>query len=212
MMAIENLYQEVLMRPPSSPMKNWIFNVSFLWDGYDNIGDRIQPTQNSLGFDLNNDSDRSMIAIKVDLPSFDTTLVTKSYLGTQKSFPVLRKHSGETTLTFYMHTDPHENNFIVYNFFKKFNDLSKDQEDNKYYHKEFATVFNEIDISVMDREDGNVVYIYYLKNCIVTKVDMSELNYEGGDAMKYNMTVHYDDWWVTENDVTENEVTGKGSR
>lgn len=211
-MAIENLHKDVLMKPPSSPMKNWIFDVQFVWDGYDMTGNRIQPDQNTLGYSLNNDTDRSMIAIKADLPTFDTTIVTKSFLGTQKSFPVLRKHGGDTTLEFYTHTDPHENNFIVYNFFKKFKDLNTNQQSNEYFHKEFATVFNEIDISVMDREDGNIVYIYYLKNCIVTKIEMGSLSYENSEALKYTMSVHYDDWWVTENDVTENEKKGKGSR
>ena len=109
-MAIENLHKDLFMKPPSSPMKNWIFDVQFVWDGYDMTGNRIQPDLNTLGYSLNNDTDRSMIAIKADLPSFDTTIVTKSFLGTQKSFPVLRKHGGDTTLEFYTHTDPHENN------------------------------------------------------------------------------------------------------
>lgn len=210
-MAIETLYKNVLQKPPSSPMANWIFNVNFLYDDYNMIGNRIQPDQNSLGYQLNNDTDRSMIAIKADLPTFDTTLVTKSFLGTQKSFPVLRKHGGDTTLEFYCHADPHENNFITYNFFKKFKDFTQSQQMNNYYHKEFATVFNEIDISVDDRTN-NQVYIYYLKNCIVTKIDMGSLSYEGAEALKYTMTVHYDDWWVAENDVTDNEKTGNGSR
>jgi hypothetical protein len=46
----------------------------------------------------------------------------------------------------------------------------------------------------------------------VTKIDQGSLNYEGNEAVRYQMTVHYDDWNVAVQDVIENEVEGKGSR
>ena len=209
---LTELHKDMLRKPPSAPMSNYVFGVKFYYDDYDIKGNRIQPDQNGMGYDLSSDSDRSMIAIKVDLPSFETQLDQKHYLGTEKSFPILRKYGGDTTLEFYTHTDPHENNFIVYNFFKKFSDKTQMQQQNKYYHKEFITIFNQIEISVGDRPDGNEVYLYYLNNCIVTKIDMGSLTYEGQEIMKYSMTVHYDDWSVVENDVEENEQEGKGTR
>ena len=157
---LTELHREMLRKPPSAPMSNYVFGVKFYYDDYDIKGNRIQPDQNGLGYDLSNDSDRSMIAIKVDLPSFETQLVQKHYLGTEKSFPILRKYGGDTTLAFYTHTDPHENNFVVYNFFKKFSDKTQMQQQNKYYHKEFITIFNQIEISIGDRPDGNEVYLY----------------------------------------------------
>lgn len=209
---LTELHKEMLRKPPSAPMSNYVFGVKFYYDDYDMKGNRIQPDMNGLSYDLNNDTDRSMIAIRVDLPTFDTQLVQKHFLGTEKSFPILRKYGGDTTLEFYTHTDPHENNFIVYNFFKRFADKTQLQQQNKFYHKEFITVFNQIEISVGDRPDGNEVYLYYLNNCIVTKIDTGSLTYEGQEALKYSMTVHYDDWSIAEKDVTENEQRGKGTR
>lgn len=193
------------MKPPSDPMKNFIFRVTF-----ENHNPGISPLLKSTQFTLNNDGDRSMIAIKVDLPSFDTQLVQKHFLGTEKSFPVIRKYGGDTTLEFYAHTDPHENNFIVYNFFKQF-DLATPAH-STFYHKEFLSAFDCIKIYTGDRANGNTTYIYNLYNCIVTKIDQGSLNYEGNEALRYQMTVHYDDWNVAVQDVIENEVEGKGSR
>lgn len=204
-MAIEsifNLHRDMLKKPPSAPMNSYIFKVDFHLDGTE--------TNLSLGYTLDNDSDRSMIAIKVDLPTFDTTLVQKKFLGSEKSFPILRKHGGDTTLEFYAHTDPHENNFIVYNFFKKFKPDAPST--SYYYHKEFLTIFNKIDITTGDRANGNVTYVYHLYNCIVTKIDSGNLSYEGQDAIKYQMTVHYDDWSIESMTVEENEQEGKGTR
>lgn len=201
-MSLFKLHQEVLQKPPSSPMNNYIFRVSFFLDEI--------YRDKSLGYTLDNDSDRSMIAIKVDLPSFETSLVQKHFLGSEKSFPVLRKHGGETTLEFYAHTDPHENNFVVYNFFKQFKDASP--ANAYFYHKEFNTIFNRIEITTGDRAGGNATYKYHLKNCIVTKIETGTLTYEGQDALKYSMTVHYDDWTIAPQDVVENEQKGKGTR
>ena len=111
-MALLELHKEMLKKPPSAPLNNYIFRVNFHLDSI--------YKDKSLGYSLNNDTDRSMIAIKADLPSFETSIIQKHFLGSEKSFPVLRKHGGDTTLEFYTHTDPHENNFVVYNFFKQF--------------------------------------------------------------------------------------------
>ena len=201
-MSLFKLHQEVLQKPPSSPMNNYIFRVSFFLDEI--------YRDKSLGYTLDNDTDRSMIAIKVDLPSFDTSLVQKHFLGSEKSFPILRKHGGETTLEFYAHTDPHENNFVVYNFFKQFKNASP--SNSHFFHKEFNTIFNRIEITTGDRAGGNETYKYHLRNCIVTKIETGTLTYEGQDALKYSMTVHYDDWTIAPQDVVENEQKGKGTR
>ena len=51
-----------------------------------------------------------------------------------------------------------------------------------------------------------------MRNCIVTKIETGTLTYEGQDALKYSMTVHYDDWTIAPQDVVENEQKGKGTR
>ena len=204
-MALKNtldLHKDMLKKPPSSPMNNYIFRVAFFLDAVYN--------DKSLGYKLLNDTDRSMIAIKVDLPTFETQLIQKHFLGSEKSFPILRKYGGETTLEFYTHTDPHENNFIVYNFFKQFEKATP--SNSMYFHKEFNMIFNKIDITTGDRAGGNQTYIYHLLNCIVTKIETGNLTYEGQEALKYSMTVHYDDWTIEEKSVKENEKEGKGTR
>lgn len=201
-MALLKLHKEMLQKPPSAPLSNYIFRVNFHLDSI--------YKDKSLGYSLNNDTDRSMIAIKADLPSFETSIIQKHFLGSEKSFPVLRKHGGDTTLEFYTHTDPHENNFVVYNFFKQFKNATP--SNSNYIHKEFTMIFNRIEIVVGDRAGGNETYRYHLRNCIVTKVDTGSLTYEGQEALKYTMTVHYDDWTIAEQDVVENEQEGKGTR
>lgn len=201
-MALLELHKEMLQKPPSAPMNNYIFRVNFHLDSIYN--------NQSLGYTLDNDTDRSMIAIKADLPAFETSIVQKHFLGSEKSYPILRKYGGDTTIEFYTHTDPHENNFIVYNFFKQLKNATP--SNSYYYHKEFNIIFNRIEIVVGDRAGGNPTYIYHLRNCIVTKVDTGALTYEGQDALKYTMTVHYDDWTIAEQDVVENEQEGKGTR
>lgn len=181
-MALIQLNKEVLMKPPSSPIANHIFNVAFFYDG---------GSENDQGYTLLNDTDRSMIAISVDLPSFSTSIVTRKFLGTEKSFPVYRSNGGETSLVFYAHTEPTDNDFIVYNFFK---DIAENRE-KKYYHHEFYRIFDKIEIKVGDMK-ANEIYTYHLMNCIVTKIDQGSLSYEGSEAVKFTMTVHYDDWFI----------------
>jgi hypothetical protein len=184
-MALFDLHKTMLQRPPSAPLSNFIFRINFFLDSTN--------VKYSLGYKLDNDSDRSMIAIKADLPSFETQLVQKHFLGTEKSFPILRKNGGETTLEFYTHTNVNENNFIVYNFFKQFNKEVK-SEDHIFIHKEFLTIFNKIDIIIGDKANGSEIYTYHLLNCIPTKIDSGNVSYEGQEALKFTMNVHYDDW------------------
>ena len=183
-----------LRKPPSSPIPNYIFRVTFgNWDGM----------ENDAGYILDNDKDPSMIAISVNLPSFDTKIVTKKFLGTEKSFPIYRSNAGETTLEFYTHSAQWENDFIVVNFFKDI----EDHYNHSYIHDEFYKIFDYINIYISDITSKDIVYIYTLNNCIVTKIDQGNLNYEGSEAVKYTMTVHYDNWYIqdTRSDEVDSE-------
>lgn len=182
--------------PPSPPLPNYIFRVTF----GSSKGD---GTTNEGGYLLDNDNDPSMIAYSVTLPTFDTKIVTKKFLGTEKSFPVYRSNAGETTLEFYTHSDQWENDFIVVNFFKDIEDKISKQ----YYHDENYSYFDYINIYLCDITTRNVVYIYKLENCIVTKIDQGSLSYESSEAIKYSMTVHYDNWYIQ--DTRPDEVDSK---
>ena len=196
MESIFNLHRTMLQKPPSAPLSNFIFKVNFFLDATDKIY--------SLGYKLDNDTDRSMIAIKADLPTFETQLVQKHFLGSEKSFPVIRKNGGDTTLEFYTHTETDENAFVVYNFFKTFI-KSVELDYHPFIHKEFLTVFNKIDIVLGDKANGSPKYTYHLFNCIPTKIDSGNVSYESQDALKYTMSVHYDDWSVEVHNRPEEE-------
>jgi hypothetical protein len=179
-----------LKLPPSPPLPNYLFRVCF---------HNYSPTDNNITLD--NDNDPSMIAISVNLPSFDTKYVTKKFLGSEKSFPVFRSNAGETSLEFYTHSDQGENNFIVSNFFKRMEDFYE----HRYIHKEFSVCFDTIAIWVSDILKKDFIYVYYLKNCFVTKIEQGQLSYEGSEAIKYTMTVHYDDWYISETESADDE-------
>jgi hypothetical protein len=183
-MALFPINTDVLMRPPSNPIANHIFNVVFQYN--EGAGDT-----NDMNYLLLDDTDRSMIAISVDLPSFETTTVTRKFLGSEKSFPIYRKNGGDTTLTFYAHQDPNDNQFTVFNFFKYLNEYNN----NQYFHYEQYKIFNRIIIKVGDFQ-GEEIYNYHLINCIVTKIEQGNLSYEGSEAVKFTMSVHYDDWYI----------------
>ena len=199
-MALFDLHKTMMQKPPSAPLSNFIFRVNFHLDATESV--------HSLGYKLDNDTDRSMIAIKADLPTYETQLVQKHFLGSEKSFTILRKNGGDTTLEFYAHTNVNENNFIVYNFFKTFN-KEVETEYHPFVHKEFLTIFNKIDIVVGDKADGSERYTYHLFNCIPTKVDSGSLTYEGQEALKFTMSVHYDDWSVEVHNRPEEEEDKK---
>ena len=182
-MALQELHTSTLQLPPSSPLPNYMFNVSFYY---------FKGIQNERGYILDNDNDVSMIATQVDLPTFDTKIVTKKFFGSEKSYPVYRSNAGNTSLVLYSHADATENDFIVSNFFKKF----EEQINNEYFHYERFKIFDKIVISVGMRAGGRETYKYTLRNCLVTKIDQGQLSYESSEAIKYTMSVHYDDWSV----------------
>lgn len=187
-MALE-LIKNVFKKAPSVPLANWIFKVYFYYT--DGAG-----TQNQFEYELNNPTDYSSIPIKVDLPKFETRIVTLKYFGSEKSYPVLRKHGGETTLEFYAFSNRKDNAFILHNFLKDYTKANLNGA-GLFYHKEFLCAFNQIDVEVYNRTD-NHIYTYRLKNCIVTNFDEGNMSYESSELIKFNLSVHYDDWCVVQ--------------
>lgn len=123
-------------------------------------------------------------------------MLHKNIFGSEKSFPVLRKYGNDTTLEFYAYTDRHDNSFIFHNFIKDYLKANLNGV-GIYYHKEFVKPFDEIDIEIYNRTD-NHIYTYKLINCIVTNFDEGTVSYESNDMIKFNLTVHYDDWYVSQ--------------
>ena len=180
------LMSKVFQKEPTIPLANWLFLVNFYYTLSDG-------TTASNGYNLLDDNDLSMKAIKADLPSIETNIVTQSFFGSKKSFPIYRKRMGDTTIEFYIHSAYKENSFIINNFFERY--LSKTTP--TIYHKEFSPIFDQVEIRMFDRTNARI-YTYILYNCIPTKVEhQGGLTYEGtGDIMKYSMSLHYDDWSI----------------
>ena len=84
-MALLKLHKEMLQKPPSAPLSNYIFRVNFHLDSI--------YKDKSLGYSLNNDTDRSMIAIEADLPSFETSIIQKHFF-----FGIIQKHFSLSSL------------------------------------------------------------------------------------------------------------------
>ena len=79
----------------ADPLTTWIFNVSFYYyDGGDGSATNAY-----------NEFLKDVIATSITLPEFKTTMVTKKFFGTEKSFPVLRTYGKDVTMTFNLYAD-----------------------------------------------------------------------------------------------------------
>lgn len=179
-MAFE-LTKRIYQMPPSAPLASWIFTVEF-YSGLDAVKM------------INLQEDLSAIPVKIDLPSFETQTVTQKFFGTEKSFVIGRKHSGETTLEFNAYCCQKENEFIIKNFIKEWTGVFL-YGNGSYQRKEFDTVFDKITVSLYNRTD-NKIYSYIFINCIPTKIELGSMSYESEDKVKFNLGIHYDDWYI----------------
>lgn len=184
------LMKNTLRKPPSTPLTSWLFRVYFYQDSY------------SLDLQLEENL-VTATPIKIDLPKFETHIVTQKFFGGEKSFPVLRKHGGDTTLEFYAYSAQKENDFIVRNFIKTW-DKTFLQGKGVYYRKEFYPTFNKIDAKLFSRTD-ELLYTYTFMNCITTSLELGTLNYEGDEVLRFVVGIHYDDWFMEVNSVTQDE-------
>ena len=179
-MALE-LTKRIFQMPPSAPIASWIFTVEF-YAGLQSV--KI----------VNIKDDISSVPIKVDLPSFETQIVTQKFFGTEKSFVIGRKHGGDTVLEFNAYSTQKENEFIIKNFIKEWTGIFLNGN-GSYNRKEFDTVFDKIVVSLYNRTD-NKIYSYVFINCVPTKLDIGSLSYESEDKVKFILGIHYDDWYV----------------
>jgi hypothetical protein len=186
-MALE-LTKKIYQMPASAPLASWIFTVEF-FAGIKSVKIVTVP------------DDISAIPIKVDLPSYDTQIVTQKFFGTEKSFVIGRKHGGDTTLEFNTYSVQKENEFIIKNFIKEWNGIFLNG-DGSYARKEFNVIFDKISVSVYNRTDQKL-YSYVFINCIPIKLEQGTLSYESEDKVKFTLSIHYDDWYVETIDTEE---------
>ena len=158
--------QEVL----SDPQPGWLFDITFKARNGEDLLQQIKDLR----------------PISIELPKFETQIVTQHFLGTERSYPINRKYSGDTTLQFYIRVE--DDNQGIYNF------LARLQQNRMAFpHLERDMTFDTITLTMRDRK-LNPTTIYTYINCIVTSFEMGEMSYEGEEMIKCSLSYHYDFW------------------
>jgi hypothetical protein len=154
----------------SDPQPGWLFDITFLSRHGEDMHEQI----------------KNLVPISIDLPKYETQYVTQMFLGTERSYPINRKYSGDTTLEFYIRVE--DENQGIYNF------LARLQQNRMAFpHVERDMTFDTIKLTMRDRKlQPTTVYTYI--NCILTNFEMGQMSYEGEEMIKCSLSYHYDFW------------------
>ena len=154
----------------SDPQPGWLFDITFLSRHGEDMHEQI----------------KNLVPISIDLPKYETQYVTQMFLGTERSYPINRKYSGDTTLEFYIRVE--DENQGIYNF------LARLQQNRMAFpHVERDMTFDTIKLTMRDRKlQPTTIYTYI--NCILTNFEMGQMSYEGEEMIKCSLSYHYDFW------------------
>ena len=154
----------------SDPQPGWLFDITFLSRHGEDMHEQI----------------KNLVPISIDLPKYETQYVTQMFLGTERSYPINRKYSGDTTLEFYIRVE--DENQGIYNF------LARLQQNRMAFpHVERDMTFDTIKLTMRDRKlQPTTIYTYI--NCILTNFEMGQMSYEGEEMIKCTLSYHYDFW------------------
>lgn len=154
----------------SDPQPGWLFDIAFLSRHGEDMYEQI----------------KNLVPISIELPKYETQYVTQMFLGTERSYPINRKYSGDTTLEFYIRVE--DENQGIYNF------LARLQQNRMAFpHVERDMTFDTIKLTMRDRKlQPTTTYTYI--NCILTNFDMGQMSYEGEEMIKCSLSYHYDFW------------------
>lgn len=154
----------------SDPQPGWLFDITFLSRHGEDMHEQI----------------KNLVPISIDLPKYETQYVTQMFLGTERSYPINRKYSGDTTLQFYIRVE--DENQGIYNF------LARLQQNRMAFpHVERDMTFDTIKLTMRDRKlQPTTTYTYI--NCILTNFEMGQMSYEGEEMIKCTLSYHYDFW------------------
>ena len=154
----------------SDPQPGWLFDIAFLSRHGEDIYEQI----------------KNLVPISIDLPKYETQYVTRMFLGTERSYPINRKYSGDTTLEFYIRVE--DENQGIYNF------LARLQQNRMAFpHLERDMTFDTIKLTMRDRKLRPTTTYTYI-NCILTNFEMGQMSYEGEEMIKCSLSYHYDFW------------------
>ena len=154
----------------SDPQPGWLFDITFLSRHGEDMHEQI----------------KNLVPISIELPKYETQYVTQMFLGTERSYPINRKYSGDTTLEFYIRVE--DENQGIYNF------LARLQQNRMAFpHVERDMTFDTIKLTMRDRKlQPTTTYTYI--NCILTNFEMGQMSYEGEEMIKCTLSYHYDFW------------------
>ena len=154
----------------SDPQPGWLFDITFLSRHGEDMYEQI----------------KNLVPISIELPKYETQYVTQMFLGTERSYPINRKYSGDTTLEFYVRVE--DENQGIYNFLARLQ-----QNRTAFPHVERDMTFDTIKLTMRDRKlQPTTTYTYI--NCILTNFEMGQMSYEGEEMIKCNLSYHYDFW------------------
>lgn len=167
----------------SDPLPTWIFDVSFYHSqNQDNILNKV-------------------IATSISLPEYKTSIVTKKFFGTEKSFAVLRKYGKDITMSFNLYADPNNNKEV--NYITQINALKSNNQANETTRQ--MTEDEELDAmmngtSLWDPSKG----IYGTQ--VVTKKFTNILDYHPELTFRPN---HSSSDWIRKFDMVEVKLRNK---
>ena len=154
----------------SDPQPGWLFDIAFLSRHGEDMYEQI----------------KNLVPISIELPKYETQYVTQMFLGTERSYPINRKYSGDTTLEFYIRVE--DDNQGIYNFLARLQ-----QNRMSFPHYERDMTFDKIVLTMRDRKLQPTTKYTYI-NCILTNFEMGQMSYEGEEMIKCNLSYHYDFW------------------
>ena len=154
----------------SDPQPGWLFDITFLSRHGEDMYEQI----------------KNLVPISIELPKYETQYVTQMFLGTERSYPINRKYSGDTTIEFYIRVE--DDNQGIYNFLARLQ-----QNRMSFPHYERDMTFDKIVLTMRDRKLQPTTKYTYI-NCILTNFEMGQMSYEGEEMIKCNLSYHYDFW------------------
>lgn len=181
----------------SDPQPTWLFTVRFYHYSDSSVSSKLSDAVRSV-----------LIPTSVTMPQYHTDIVTKNYLGTEKSFPVIRKYGGDGSMTFDVRSEPSENN-TMYALFQIGNLYKEDKTEYLRYRSEFENSgegdpaplkFSKIIVEMKRKniaaedDDHNSTFIEYI-NCVITDFKFNEsMDYSSESKLTCELSFHYDLW------------------
>lgn len=173
-------YAEYMTASKHSPVPTWLFNVSFRCNNNLYLETKLNELE----------------CLTCGLPENETQITEVYFFGSMKTVPVKRKYDGEVSMTFFDRNSNDDGMIqLAANFLVTAKKENADINDKFSTRKEFGINLDKVQIDVFDASSKNKYRTFYLYNPVITKFAYaSELDVSSEEALKYNITVHYDYW------------------